>query len=75
MKTGISVNVNFPDQQTGRSTHDATLDVTPYYSGVRLSLVSGSFLKVDIDLSDEDIERIEAALARRRRQTLAQAGA
>jgi hypothetical protein len=68
-KPGISVNVNFPDQQTGRSTREAKMDIrTSVFFGAELTFTKGDFMQVVVSLDESDIERLEAALAERKQR-------
>ena len=72
-RTGISVNVNFPDSSTGRSTRDAKMDIrTSVLCGAELTFTKDDFLQVTVSLDDADIERIVLALAERKQRIAAE---
>lgn len=61
-----TVAVNFPDQNTGRSTTDATCTFDAGVFGLRIVLRRDAFLHVDAWLGEDDLDALEAALAQRR---------
>ena len=66
-RTGISVNVNFPDSSTGRSTREAKMDIrTSVFFGAELTFTKDDFLSVVVSLDEADIERLLAALTDQR---------
>ena len=65
-RTGIDINVNFPDSQTGRSTRAAKMDIrTSVFFGAQLFFTKDDFLSVVVTLDEADCERLLLALNER----------